>query len=93
MTPFGGVSVSIACTLFGCGFIPSFVRMYPKYFVSSSQNFNFGALNFKPTSHNLVRTTFKCYRWSSRLALVIQSRSSRYVFSNSRAAIRSDIFA
>ena len=36
-----------------------------------------GVLTFKPTSRNLVRTTFKCSRWSSRLVLVILRRSSR----------------
>ena len=63
------------CTLFGCGLMLVLVRIYPRYSVSIAQNFNFGALTLKPTSHNLVKTNLKWSRWSSRIALVRNNKS------------------
>ena len=76
LTSFGGVIVRIACTLFGCGFKSVLVRIYPRYSISTIQNFDLGAFTLKPTSHNLVNSNLKCCRWSSRLALLMYSLSS-----------------
>ena len=58
-TDFGVKIASITCTLLGCGLMPVLVRMHPRYSVSSAQIFDFGALIFKPTSRNLVKTSLK----------------------------------
>ena len=58
------------------GFMAVHVRIYPRYSISTAQDFDLGALLHKPTYPNLVRTNLKWSRWSSRLALVIDSKSS-----------------
>ncbi len=56
------------------------------------QNLDFQAFTFRPASCSLVSTSLSFTRWSSRLAHVMNNKSSKYVFTNLRATISTNIF-
>jgi hypothetical protein len=49
----------------------------PRYSISSVQNVNFSVLTFKPASQRRLSTSSSFLRWSSRLLLETQRRSSK----------------
>ncbi len=77
LTFVGGWITSISCTLLLWGLMPSLVSMYPRYSISSAQNVLFSALTFKPPLWRRLSTSSSFLRWSSRLLLEMQRRSSK----------------
>eukprot|EP00804_Cyclotella_cryptica_P001280 CCRYP_017920-RA/>CCRYP_017920-RA protein AED:0.00 eAED:0.00 QI:56/1/0.5/1/0/0/2/0/83 len=75
LTLLGGDIASIDCTFLGCGLIPSRERMHPRYSVSMAQKFDLQAFSSKFMSCSLERTNSNLARWSSKVPLVIHSRS------------------
>jgi hypothetical protein len=49
--------------------MPSLVRMYPRYSISSVQNVNISELPFEPSLQSGLSTSSSFLRWSSRLLL------------------------
>jgi hypothetical protein len=72
--------------------MPSLVSMYPRYSISSGQNFDFAALTFSTVSRSCLSTSYSFSRWSSRLNIEMQRRLSRYALTNSKDSISSSIF-
>jgi hypothetical protein len=72
--------------------MPSLISTYPRYSISRVQNDDFSVLTFKPTLQRRLSTSSSFLRWSSRLLLEMQKRSSNQACTYSKDSISSDIF-
>ncbi len=73
-----GFSMSIVCTFFGWGLIPSLVSMYPRYLILCVQDTDLAALTLSSALCNLVSTNSIFERQSTNIPLVAIKKSSMY---------------